>query len=92
MLLEGQLVHLPAPKNHYSKDIEVKSDIPVFATGIDRIKFITKYNMENERETAMMDSRWHYVELKKQIPKEEQREIFPCTVCFSKLVLLGEIV
>jgi len=32
LLLEGQLVHLPAPKAHYSRDLTFKSDTPIFVT------------------------------------------------------------
>jgi len=88
-LLEGQLVHLPAPKNHFAKDICLERDTPVFATGKDRIKFIGRYNYVDEKETGMMDSRWHYIEMTHQIPKENQKNILPCCSCFSKLVLTG---
>jgi len=90
LLLEGQLVHLPTPKNHYSKDIALSKDIPVFATGKAQIKYVGKFNAEDERETAMMDSRWQYFELRHQIPVEEQKDIQPCISCFSKLAVLGE--
>ena len=33
LMLEGQLVHLPAPKSHYAKDIVFEKDTPIFATG-----------------------------------------------------------
>ena len=32
LLLEGQLVHLLAPKAHYAKDLTFKSDTPIFVT------------------------------------------------------------
>ena len=32
LLLEGQPVHLPSPKNHFSSDICISNDIPVFST------------------------------------------------------------
>ena len=38
--VEGQLVHLPAPKSHYAKDIVFNSDTPIFATGKNPILFI----------------------------------------------------
>jgi len=31
-LLEGDIVHLPAPKNFSKRDIELTRDTPVFAT------------------------------------------------------------
>lgn len=32
LLLEGDRVNLPAPKNHFAKDVCIDSDVPVFAT------------------------------------------------------------
>ena len=32
LMLEGKLVHLPAPKSHYAKDIVFNRDTPVFCT------------------------------------------------------------
>jgi hypothetical protein len=33
LLLEGQPVHFPTPKNHYKDDIYLTRDTPIFATG-----------------------------------------------------------
>lgn len=30
LLLEGQMVHVPAPKTHYAKDIALEKDTPFF--------------------------------------------------------------
>ena len=61
-LLEGQTVHLAAPKTHYAEDILIKSDIPIFATSISSIKFIGRSsNVEGEK--AMMEARWRIFEL-----------------------------
>ena len=90
LLLEGETVKLPAPKNHFSSDIEIKSDTPVFATSKCRIKFRGPYNAEDDRETAMMDSRWRIVEFKHSFAEHEQKCIKPCPVCFAKLVQMAE--
>ena len=37
-LLEGATVHLPAPTNHYAKDICTESDFPIPATSIGPIR------------------------------------------------------
>ena len=29
-MLEGQAVHLPVPKSHFSKDLEFNNDTPIF--------------------------------------------------------------
>ena len=90
LLLEGQTVHLPAPMNHYSKDICINSDVPIFATSIAEILFRNRSGDVNIMETEMMQVRWKVFQFTKQIPKEDQRNIPSCGACFSKLVLLGE--
>jgi hypothetical protein len=37
LLLEGQTLHLPAPKTHFSKDIVFERDTPIFATSKGRL-------------------------------------------------------
>jgi len=90
LLLEGETVKLPAPKNHFVSDIVIDTDIPIFATSKDRIKFKGPYNAEDQRETCMMDSRWQYVSFFYQIPKKDMLEIQPCAKCFATLVLREE--
>lgn len=90
LLLEGQKVNLPTPKNHFAKDVQLSSDIPIFATSGEKIVYYNRFNVVDQRETAMMDSRWNYIELTYQFQREEQITIEPCGTCFAKLVLLGE--
>ena len=33
-LLEGDKVHIPTPKTHYTQDILLEKDVPIFATSI----------------------------------------------------------
>ena len=33
LLLEGQTVHMPAPKSHFAKDLVFDADTPIFSTG-----------------------------------------------------------
>ena len=88
LLLEGETVKLPTPKNHFSEDILLDSsnDIPIFATGPSRIEY-SKFSPDYEVETEMMDSRWHIFKLTHIIKKEDQKEIIPCKRCFAELVL-----
>ena len=88
LLLEGQTVHLPAPKNLYANDIAITSDIPIFATGKSRIKYIGRSNTTDEIENEMMDARWRVFEFHHQIPKALQKEMVPCKKCFAKLALM----
>ena len=89
LLLEGQTVHLPRPKNQFSSDMEIdrKNTIPFFATSKGPIDYIGKYNVRDERESDMMASRWHMFTFHQQIARPKAIE--PCTRCFSELVLEG---
>lgn len=88
LLLEGQTVHLPSPKNHYSSDTCINSDVPVFATSKSPIVYVGKYNSSDDRETEMMAARWKVFTFYYQIPQHQQKEIPPCMRCFAELVLL----
>lgn len=90
LLLEGETVKLPAPKNHFTTDVEISSDVPIFATGKEKIKFRGPYNASDDRENAMMDSRWRYIKLTHVFEESDQKKIAPCAKCFAKLVLMGE--
>lgn len=90
LLLEGQPVRFPAPKNHRAKDVLLERDVPVFATSKSEIKHVGKYNKECETETEMMSVRWKVFQFHKQIPMSETKDIVPCPRCFSNLVLFGE--
>ncbi|CAB4029279.1 Hypothetical predicted protein [Paramuricea clavata] len=53
LMLEGQLVHLPAPKSHYSKDATLSSDLPIFCMAKEEISFV-KGGVLDATETEMM--------------------------------------
>ena len=38
LLEEGQVVHLPAPMNHFSQEIKIYADVPIFAISSSEIK------------------------------------------------------
>ena len=86
LLLEGQLVHLPAPKTHYAKDICFSKDTPIFATGKNPIMFVKNGSID-ERETEMMAVRWKIFRFNWQIEETKQREIPSCSKCFANLIL-----
>ena len=92
LLLEGDRVNLPAPKNHFVNDICIDSDVLIFATSKDVIKYRGSYNAEDKSEDDMMASRWKVFRFTHSIPESEQKKIEPCPHCFSQLVLLGEII
>ena len=90
LLEEGQIVHLPAPMNNYSKEIVIDSDVAIFATSNAEIKLYGRNNELIRDETDMMSVRWKVFTLHQSIPTIDQVNVPPCPVCFSKLVLIGE--
>ena len=92
LLLEGDRVNLPAPKNHFAKDVCIDSDVPVFATLKETIKYRGPYNAEDSVENDMMASRWKVFNFTHSIPEDEQKNIPPCGRCFGSIVLLGELI
>ena len=87
-LLEGQSVHLAAPKTHYARDILITDDVPIFATSIAPIMFAGK-SANVEGENAMMEARWQKFQLSVQIPLSEQKTVKSCARCFCELVFMG---
>ena len=88
LLLEGETVKLPSPKNHFVEDIVIKAtnSIPIFATSKNRIEF-SKFSSDYLIETEMMNSRWNVINFTHVFPQEEQKDIKPCRHCFARLVL-----
>lgn len=85
-LLEGDTVHLPAPKNFWQKDIELTNDTPVFATA-DAPMVLVKCGSVDHANTQMMSVRWRFFNFWKQIPQQKQVSLTPCPCCFSKLII-----
>ena len=85
-MLEGQPVHLSAPKTHHAKDLVLDKDTPIFCTSSSRIRYVSQGAI-NERETEMMEVRWKVFSFWKQIPESRRRDIAPCGTCFANLIL-----
>ena len=90
LLLEGETVRLPAPKNHFSSDVVLDSDVPIFATSKCPIIYKGPCNFEDKRETEMMNSRWRMVHFKHVFEEKDQKNVAPCGSCFAKLILLEQ--
>ena len=90
LLLEGETVKLPAPKNHFATDVVISSDVPIFATSKAPIVFKGPYNVEDKRETEMMNSRWRMIRFKHVFEEKDQKKLEPCGSCFANLVVVGE--
>ena len=84
--LEGDTVHLPAPKNFCRQDIEFTKDAPFFATS-DAPLVLVKGGCIDRANSQMMDVRWRFFHFWKQIPPSEQEQIPACGRCFAKFIL-----
>ena len=91
LLLEGQPVHLPSPKNHYACDISITTDVPIFATGKACISYVGRFNSTDERENEMMAVRWKVFDFTHRIAEKDQKTVPPCSKCFAELVLSGQV-
>ena len=88
-LLKGQNVHLAAPKSHFSEDICNCDDVPILATSILPIRFVScSSNIEDEN--AMIDSQWKMFHFTCQIPDSEQENVIVCPKYFSQMSILGD--
>ena len=86
MLLKGEIVKLPAPKNIYSEDIMISTDVAIYATSKSPIKHRSSYNANDDRETEIMAARWRNYEFRHQFSPIEQKNMAPYARCFAKLV------
>ena len=89
LLLEGQTVHLPRPKNQFATDLLVSREntMPFFATSKSAIEYVGKYNNRDDRESDMMASRWRMFTFDKRIASPQHFD--PCPRCFAELLALG---
>lgn len=89
LLLEGEPVHFSAPKSHFSEDILLDADTPVFATSKHTLAYVRGGTVD-ERETEMMSVRWNVFTLTQQISEDRQIRMKPCPHCFASLVCSGQ--
>lgn len=90
LLEEDEVCHLPAPMNHFAREITVDSDVPIFATSESEIRLFSRSGEVVRRETDMMRARWKVFQFFYSIPLEDQIKVPACAACFSKLVLIGD--
>ena len=67
LLLEGKTVEPPAPKNIYSEDIVISTDVAIFVTRKTSIKHRGSSSAIEDRETEIMAARWKNYEFRHQI-------------------------
>ena len=92
LLLEGETVKLPAPRNFFKDDICIRSEdnVAIFATSVDVIKYKGSYNVRDTREDDMMASRWKVFRLYYKFAEEKQIKVKPCGNCFANFVMPSE--
>ena len=88
LMLEGEVVHLPASKTHFTQDIEFEKDTLIFCTSKRPLIFV-KNGVVDDRETEMMAVWWNVFCLNYAIPlqQQQQQDVKPCPKCFATLVL-----
>ena len=84
--LEGDLVHLPAPKNFCRRDLELSADTPFFAMSDAPLVLIKGGNIDHTN-TEMMNVRWKFFKFCKPIPEASQVKFEPCGHCFANFIL-----
>ena len=82
---------MPAPKNQYSTDVVIDTDIPIFATSKSPIMFKGPFHTTDELENVMMVSRWRVIHFHHVFPENIQKHVGPCGRCFSELVYTDEM-
>ena len=93
LLLEGQLVNLPTPKNSYPRDIVITAemDTPIFCTSKGPIRYTAAYNQTCEKENRMMDLRWKQFKLFYEMGESDTEQVPSCCRCFFELVTGSEL-
>lgn len=90
LLLEGKPVKFLSPKNVYSEDILINTNVAIFATSKAQITYRSAYNMRDPLEDEMMRSRWNVIEFQHQFKEKDQKHLKPCGRCFAELILMTE--
>ena len=90
VLLEDKTVEPPAPKNIYSEDIVISTDVAIFVTRKTSIKHRCSSNAIEDRETEIMAPRWKNYDFHHQFSPQEQKNLPPCARCFATLVFFDK--
>ena len=85
LLLEGDAVNFPAPKNVYSCDIKFNKDTPIIATSGDPITY-SQQGQVVWKETKMMKNRWKIFPFTYELKQEQIIEIPPCKSCYARFI------
>ena len=86
LMLEGQMVHLPAPKTHYAKDIVFDRDTPIFCTGKQPIIYM-KIGVINAKEKGNDGSAVENFHFNVRMEEQNQIDLPKCPKCFATFIL-----
>ena len=84
LLLEGAVVHFPAPKTHHAQDILFDKDVPLFATAKAHFSLVQGSAVDRV-ETEMMRVRWRSFQFFSQILQSEQVDILALSPLFRRI-------
>ena len=91
LLLEGNVVHFAAPKKTYNKHIEFSKYTLIFAIAKAPISSV-KGSMMGDRETEMINVRWHILTFKHQFDIHCQKTVPSFGYCFATLICNNYVV
>lgn len=87
LLLEGEKVKFPAPRNLFKDDVCISGNVAIFATSKSEIKFKGTYNSTDNQEDEMMRSRWRVFNFAHVFKEKDQKQVEACGVCFANFIL-----
>lgn len=87
LLLEGEIVKLPAPRNIFKEDVCIDTPVAIFGTSKSQITYKGPYNSTDSCEDEMMASRWRIFRFTHQFREAEQKHVSPCANCFANLIV-----
>ena len=86
VLLEGEVIYLSLPKNHFSKDLTISSDVAIFVTSKAMIR-----HPYDPIESRMKDTWQKVFEPSNQIPPFQHKDLTAGLKFFCDFVLLEEM-
>ena len=91
-LLEGFEVNLPAPMNHFSKNVTITKRMPIWATSDKPVFYWVNQRLEpqtpqHDHENYMMSCRWNKFAVSHQFLGKDKVDCEDCTTCFAKFIL-----
>ena len=86
LALEGDTVHLPASKHLSSHEVKLQRGTYFLATS-DASIVLVKEGSTDHTNTRIMNVKWRFFHLWRQIPVDEKQELVPCGHFFARFIL-----